>query len=65
MPIEVSARMAQRYDTPSNWATENPVLAAGELGFETTGRSKLGDGTTAWNALPYQTSDAAGSFFLF
>ena len=43
-----------RRDTSSNWATENPVLAAGELGYETdTRKGKVGDGTTAWNSLNY------------
>jgi hypothetical protein len=57
--------MANRFDTPSNWATQNPVLAPGEIGVETTGRFKFGDGTTAWNALPYAAGDSLGSFFLF
>jgi hypothetical protein len=35
---------------------DNPVLAAGELGVETdTGKFKIGDGSTAWNSLPYAT----------
>lgn len=65
MPTEVSARMAQRYDTPANWTATNPVLAAGEFGVESTGKYKIGDGVTTWNALPYYQSDAAGSFWLF
>ena len=37
------------------WSAANPVLAAGEPGFdETAKRMKVGDGATAWNALPYQ-----------
>lgn len=33
---------------------QNPVLLAGEIGFERdTGRYKMGDGTTAWNDLAY------------
>ena len=37
-------------------ASSNPTLAEGELGFETdTGKFKIGDGTTVWNALPYAT----------
>lgn len=37
------------------WSAANPVLAAGEPGFdETAKRMKMGDGATAWNALPYQ-----------
>lgn len=36
----------------SAWSKNNPVLAAGEPGFETdTGKLKIGNGTTAWNDL--------------
>lgn len=40
--------------TAANLSAANPVLLAGEIAFETdTGRFKLGNGTTAWNSLPY------------
>lgn len=43
-----------RRDTAANWTSANPVLHSGELGGETdTGKIKLGDGATAWNALGY------------
>lgn len=43
-----------RRDTAQNWATANPILGEGELGFETDKkRFKMGDGTTAWNNLAY------------
>lgn len=43
-----------RRDTAAVWAASNPVLLAGELAIETdTSKFKLGNGTTAWNALPY------------
>lgn len=43
-----------RRGTSSQWSTTNPVLADGELGFETdTKKGKLGNGVTAWNSLPY------------
>lgn len=46
--------MQQRRGTANQWSSGNPVLRDGELGFETdTYRFKLGDGTTAWNSLPY------------
>lgn len=36
------------------WATSNPVLPDRFMGYETdTNRMKYGDGTTAWNELPY------------
>ncbi len=47
-----------RKGTAASWASSNPVLAAGEPGFETdTKKLKIGDGTTAWNSLPYFTVD--------
>jgi hypothetical protein len=43
-----------RHDLATAWTTVNPVLAEGEFGLETdTQLFKIGDGTTAWNALPY------------
>jgi Major tropism determinant N-terminal domain/Collagen triple helix repeat (20 copies) len=47
-------RLQQRRDTAANWTSNNPTLAAGEIGIETnTSRLKIGDGTTAWTALAY------------
>lgn len=47
-----AARMQQRRDTAANWTAANPVLADGEIGLESdTGALKIGDGSTAWNAL--------------
>lgn len=43
-----------RRDTAANWTAEDPVLAHGEMGWETdTGAVKIGDGVTEWTALPY------------
>ena len=43
-----------RRDTSANWASANSVLAAGEMGINTsTNQFKIGDGTTAWNSLSY------------
>lgn len=56
MPIQT--RIQHRRDTASNWSSANPVLAAGEVGYVTSGTNagyfKLGDGTTAWNSLTFQ-----------
>lgn len=47
----------ERRDTAAQWTTVNPTLAAGEHGLETDTRlEKIGDGVTAWTALPYTTS---------
>lgn len=49
-----------RRDTAANWAAANTVLSAGESGYETdTKKSKIGDGTTAWNSLGYQAPNDA------
>lgn len=40
--------------TAAQFSSENPILQLGELGYETdTHLLKVGDGTTAWNSLPY------------
>lgn len=48
-----------RRGTAALWASSNPVLAAGEFGFETdTNKGKIGNGVTVWNSLSY----VVGSF---
>lgn len=43
-----------RRDTAARWTAKNPVLAAGEPGYESdTGNLKVGDGQTAWTNLAY------------
>ena len=57
--------MQQRRGTASQWTTSDPILAAGEIGFETdTGFFKIGDGTNVWSTLSYfkDLGDLAGSF---
>lgn len=50
----MTSRLQNRRDTAANWTSNNPTLAAGEIGYETdTGKLKMGDGTTAWNSLGY------------
>lgn len=45
-----------RRDTSANWSSTNPVLSQGELGLDlTTLQYKIGDGSAAWNSLPYVT----------
>lgn len=45
-------RRQERRDTAANWASNNPTLADGEIGVDTTNRFiKIGDGSTAWNSL--------------
>ena len=49
-------RIQIRRDTKARWADLNPILAAGEMGFEIdNNRLKIGNGITAWNSIPYVT----------
>lgn len=51
-----------RRGTAAEWTSANPVLASGEQGYETdTRKIKIGDGTSAWNALPYFAGSASGA----
>lgn len=49
-----------RDDTAANFTADNPVLAAGEIGWESnTRKMKVGDGVTAWTSLGYAAGEAA------
>lgn len=57
MPTTIYSKMQQRYDAAASWTSTNPVLLAGEIGIESdTNKFKIGNGTSAWNALSYATS---------
>ena len=46
--------MQQRRGTAAQWTAANPVLGAGEIGFETdTNKFKVGNGSTAYTSLTY------------
>jgi len=50
MAIQVQIRRG----TASEWSSANPILAEGELGYETdTSLIKVGNGTSNWNSLSY------------
>jgi collagen type VII alpha len=50
----MTSRLQNRRDTAANWTSNNPTLAAGEIGLETdTSKFKMGDGSTAWTSLAY------------
>ena len=58
MPAQTVIKL--RRDTAANWTSVNPVLAAGEAGFESdTGKLKIGDGTTAWSSIGYVSGGAS------
>lgn len=48
-----------RRDTATNWTTNNPVLKAGEMGFETDSlKFKFGNGTAKWSELSYASASS-------
>jgi hypothetical protein len=50
----MATRMQQRRGTASQWTSANPVLNAGEMGWESdTNKFKMGDGTNHWADLDY------------
>ena len=50
----MATQIKLKRDTSANWASINPVLAPGEPGYELdTAKLKIGDGTTAYNSLPF------------
>lgn len=60
----MATRMQQRRGTATQWTDANPVLSAGEIGFETdTGQFKMGDGIANWIDLSYfkNLEDLGGS----
>lgn len=56
----METRIQIRRDTSSHWTNNNPVLALGEMGFDTTNRQiRVGDGVTPWNGLEILSSGPA------
>jgi len=50
----MAIRMQQRRGTASQWTSANPILNAGEIGFESdTNKFKIGDGINHWADLDY------------
>lgn len=67
--MAVETKIQLRRDTATNWSTTNPVLAAGEIGYVTSGSDtwgkagyfKVGDGSTAWKSLALSKAGSADS----
>ena len=50
-----------RRDTEANWNANDPVLALGEQGYDTTNNKiKVGDGVTEWTGLDYVEGSGSG-----
>lgn len=65
MPAQTIIKL--RRGTAAQWASTNPVLAAGEVGFETdTRKFKFGDGVVTWNVIAYASAGGleGGGFFV-
>ncbi len=57
----MATQIQSRRDTATNWATNNPVLAEGQIAIELdTLKLKVGDGMTNWNSLSYLSSGGGG-----
>jgi len=53
----MSVRIQMRRDTAANWTANNPILAAGEMGLDTTNNTwKIGDGAKTWSLLTYSNA---------
>lgn len=52
----MAVKIQFRRGTVTEWATANPILSQGEVGYEfDTGKFKVGNGSSPWNALPYSS----------
>jgi hypothetical protein len=52
MPAQTVIKL--RKDSAANWASVDPILANGEVGIDTTVyKFKVGNGSSAWSALPF------------
>lgn len=51
----IKTRIRTLYAPAAVFSAENPLLLEGEPATESdTGKKKIGDGVTLWNALPYE-----------
>ena len=58
----MATQIQLRRDLAANWTSENPVLASGEVGFETDeNRFKIGDGSTDYANLAYAVDAELGN----
>lgn len=60
--MAVVTQIQLRRGTAAQWTAANPTLASGEFGYETdANKAKIGNGSTAWNSLPYIITGAVGT----
>ena len=59
MPVQIQMRRG----TTGQWSSANTILAAGEVGVDTSlTKFKVGNGSTAWNNLGYSTLTFQGAY---
>lgn len=66
----LTAKIQLRRDTAANWATNDPILAAGEVAFTSDlfytstdqQRFKIGDGVQTWSQLDYVPEGGASAY---
>lgn len=52
--VSITIPQATEVKTSTEWESQNPVLGAGKFGYDSTNKiTKIGDGVTAWNNLPF------------
>lgn len=52
--MAVVTQIQVRRGTAAQWTSANPILAAGEWGYESdTNKAKIGNGSSTWTALSY------------
>ena len=67
----LTAKIQLRRDTAANWATNDPILAAGEVAFTSDlfytstdqQRFKIGDGVQTWSQLDYVPEGGGGTTY--
>lgn len=67
----LTAKIQLRRDTAANWATNDPILAAGEVAFTSDlfytstdqQRFKIGDGVQTWSQLDYVPEGSGGTSY--
>lgn len=59
----VTSKIQMRNDTAAKWESKNPVLAVGEIGYDTTNKkTKIGDGVTPWVDLDWFVTKSKPNF---
>lgn len=60
----VPKKLQLRRDTAATWLAVNPILAEGEIGYESdTNAMKIGNGIATWSELVYFNANATQGIF--